>query len=355
MNHYILVINPGSTSTKVAIFKDYDTIFEEKIIHNLDLILSYPNIISQLEFRKQAIISALEKANFDCHNLTGICGRGGMLKPLESGTYMISDEMVRDLCEAKYGQHASNLGTLIAYEIGKNYNIPAYTVNPVSVDEMDDIARISGIPGIVRKSFFHALNHKAIGRQVAIDYNGNYEDMNLIIAHLGGGISVAAHHHGRVIDVNESLEGDGPMTPERSGSVPLGQLYEMCFSGLYTLEEIRKMNHGHGGLSAYLGTNNAIEIISRINKGDEYAKLIFYAMIYQIAKEIGAYATVLNGDVDFIVLTGGLAYEDYLVTKLIKRVNFIAEVLVYPGENEMLSLAKGAIQVLNNHETAKVY
>lgn len=355
MKHFILVINPGSTSTKIAIYENETPIIEETISHSSATILSFPSVYSQLDYRKNAILSAIAKHNFNINKLTCICGRGGMLKPLKSGTYLINEEMVNDLKNAKYGEHASNLGTVIAYNLGTELNIPAYTVNPVSVDEMEDIARISGMPLIVRESFFHALNHKAIGKRVAKDYNRQYEDMNLIIVHLGGGISIGAHRRGQVIDVNESLEGDGPMTPERSGSVPLGQLYKMCFSGTYTLEDIKKMNHGQGGLAGYLGTNDAREVVARIKEGDEYAKLIYDAMIYQIAKEIGAYATVLYGEVDFIVLTGGLAFGEYLVSHLIERIKFIARVLVYPGENEMLSLAIGALQVLNNQEQVKIY
>ena len=352
---YILVINPGSTSTKIAIFNDACLVFEKKVYHSLEKILSYPDIISQLDFRKDGIIEIINDNGFNLKDLHAVCGRGGMLKPIKSGTYLINQSMVEDLKKARYGEHASNLGSLIAFEIALDLNIPAYTVDPVSVDEMESIARISGMPLIIRQSFFHALNHKAVAKTVAKRFNKNYEDMNLIIAHLGGGISIAAHHYGRVVDVNESLEGDGPMTPERSGDVPLGQLYKMCFSGKYTINEIRRMNHGQGGLAAYLGTNNADEIVRRINNGDEYAKLIYDAMIYQIAKEIGAYATVLYGEVDFIVLTGGLAYDDYLVNNLIKRIIFIAEVLRYPGENEMLSLANGALQVITNHEKALIY
>jgi butyrate kinase len=263
--------------------------------------------------------------------------------------------MVEHLKQAHNGEHASNLGVIIADDIAKEYGIPAFTVDPVSVDEMDPIARISGMPQIERQSFFHALNHKAVGRKAATDHGKIYSELNLIIAHLGGGISVAVHRKGRVIDVNESLEGDGPMTPERSGGVPLGQLYRMCFSGKCTLEEIIRINHGFGGLTAYLGTNNAKEIVSRIQNGDSYAKLIYDAMIYQIAKEIGACATVLKGDIDYIVLTGGLVYESYLVKELRERVSFLGEVLLYPGEQEMLALAEGALRILNHEELEKNY
>jgi butyrate kinase len=355
MEKYVLVINPGSTSTKIAIFKNGDVVLEEKISHSSEEILSFPSIASQFQFRKDLIIKTLQKNNFNTAKLNAICGRGGMLHSLTSGTYIVNEKMVQDLNEAKRGEHASNLGALIAFDMAKDLNIPAFIVDPVSVDEMEPIARISGISLIERSCIFHALNHKAIARLVAKDKGKSYGDLNMIIAHLGGGISVAVHKEGRVIDVNNALDGDGPMSPERSGTVPLGPLYKMCFSNQYSLKDIKTMNYGKGGLVSYLGTNNALEVVGRIKNGDEYAKLIYDAMIYQIAKEIGACATVLKGKVDYIVLTGGLAYEPYLIKELTERVNFISEVLVYPGENELLSLAQGALRVLNNEEDAKVY
>lgn len=355
MKHFILVINPGSTSTKIAIYENETPIIEETISHSSATILSFPSVYSQLDYRKNAIISAIAKHNFNINKLTCICGRGGMLKPLKSGTYLINEEMVNDLKNAKYGEHASNLGTVIAYNLGTELNIPAYTVNPVSVDEMEDIARISGMAEIERSCIFHALNHKAIARKAAKDKGKNYQDLNLIVAHLGGGVSVAVHKLGRVIDVNNALDGDGPMSPERSGTVPMGPLYKMCFSGKYTLQDIIRMNYGKGGLASYLGTNDASEVAKRIKEGDKKAKLIYDAMIYQIAKEIGSCSTVLYGDIDYIVLTGGLAYEPYAVENITKRVSFLAEVLVYPGENELLSLAQGALRVLNGEEQAKTY
>jgi butyrate kinase len=278
-----------------------------------------------------------------------------MLKPIPSGTYLVNEEMINDLKNLKYGAHASNLGALIAVEIAKPLNIPSFIVDPVAVDEYEDIARISGMPMIERVSIFHALNQKAIARMVAKDHNKKYEDMNLLVVHMGGGISIGAHHKGRVIDVNSALDGDGPMTPERSGSVPIGPLTKLCFSGKYTYEEIRRLNYGQGGLSAYLNTNDARIITKRIKEGDTYAKAIFDAMIYQIAKEIGAYATVLKGQVDFIVLTGGLAYQEYLVDSLKERILWIAPVLTYPGEDELLALAQGALRVITKEENPKTY
>lgn len=355
MGKYILAINPGSTSTKIAVYIDDRLVFDCNIAHPTDVIQQYRNIYSQYEFRKKVILQAINDNDFDLHLLNGVCGRGGMLKALESGTYLVNQQMLDDLKAAKRGEHASNLGAIIAYEIAKELHIPAFIVDPVSVDEMDDLARISGMPKIERRSFFHALNQKAIARQVAKDQGKKYEELNLIVVHLGGGISVGVHQKGRVIDVNDGLDGDGPMSPERSGTVPLGPLYKMCFSGEYTLEQIKRMNYGQGGLVAYLGTNDAREVVRKINEGDKYAQLIYDALIYQVAKEIGACSTVLKGDVDFIALTGGLAYEKYLISNLTNRVSFITEVLVYPGENELLSLAQGAQRVLNNEEVSKDY
>lgn len=355
MSKYVLVINPGSTSTKVAVYKGEELVFIKKISHSSEDINSYSKIIDQYAFRKELIMYAMAEYDFSLKTLDAVCGRGGLLKSLVSGTYLVNEAMVEDLRQAKRGEHASNLGALIAYEIAKDLNIPAYIVDPVSIDEMEPIARISGMPLIERPSVFHALNHKAIARQVVIDKNKSLSSLNLIVAHLGGGISVAVHHNGRVIDVNDALAGEGPMSPERSGSVPLGPLYQMCFSGQYSLKDIQRMNYGQGGLVAYLGTSDAREIVERIDNGDEYAKLIFDAMIYQIAKEIGAAATVLNGEIDYIVLTGGLAHRDYLILELTKRIAFIAPVLVYPGENEMLALAKGALRVLEQKEDVKEY
>lgn len=355
MEKYILVINPGSTSTKIAVYCNELAIIENKINHSSFELQKFSNIISQSDFRKQLILDILNENNFEIRKLDAICGRGGLLRPLESGTYLVNEKMLYDLKDEKRGQHASNLGAIIAYEIAEELNIPTYIVDPVAVDELDDIARISGMPLIERTSIFHALNHKSIARKVAKDYGYNYNDINLIIAHLGGGVTVAAHKKGRVVDTNNGLDGEGPMSPERSGSVPIGPLYNLCFSGKYTLEDIRKMNYGRGGLVGYLGTNDVREIVERINNGDEYAKFIFDAMIYQIGKEIGACSAVLKGKVNYIVLTGGMAHQSYLVEQLKEMVGFISKILVYPGEDEMLSLAQGALRVLYNEEQAKEY
>lgn len=353
--HLILAINPGSTSTKLAIYENESLKAEYKISHETHKILSFSRIIDQYQFRKDVILDFLKKENVDLNSFSAIVGRGGMLKPISSGTYLVNEEMVDDMKEAKLGEHASNLGCILAKELADLYQLPAYVVDPVAVDEMDDHYRYTGFPEIQRRSLFHALNHKAVGRKRAKDLNKKYEDLNLIIAHLGGGISVAVHKKGRVIDVNNALDGDGPMSPERSGSVPMGPLYKMAFSGKYTLEEIKRKNYGKGGLVAYLGTNDGIEIMNKIEQGDEKAKFIFEVMCYQIAKEIGSEATVLEGNVDEIILTGGLAYNKLLVDIIKERVSFIAPVVVYAGENEMESLALGALRVLQGEEEAKIY
>lgn len=355
MTYRTLVINLGSTSSKVAVYEEIQLMWESKISHSMNELAVFPSIISQKEYRQNLIMSALRAASIELASLSAIAARGGLLKPLISGTYTINQAMVDALMNTTRGEHASNLCAVIAFDLGKQQGIPSYIVDPVCVDEMEDIARISGMADIERTSIFHALNHKAIGRRVAFDYHTEYDRLNLIIAHLGSGISVACHHKGRVIDVNNGLDGDGPMSMERSGSVPMGPLYKMCFSGKYTLDEIRQKNYGQGGIVSYLHINDAREIIKRIEQGDIYAKLIFNAMIYQLAKEIGACATVFKGNVDYIVLTGGLAHSEYLVQEVKERIAFIAPLLVYPGENEMLSLAQGVLRVLKKEEIAKEF
>ena len=353
--YLILAINPGSTSTKLAIYENEKLISEFKISHDSSKILSFDSMIDQYEFREKVILDFLDKEKIDLKSFQAIVGRGGMLKPIEGGTYLVNELMIKDMREAKRGEHASNLGCILASNLAKPLGIPAYVVDPVAVDEMDDHYRYTGFPELQRTSVFHALNHKAVARKRAFDLGKKYEDLNFIVVHLGGGISVAAHQKGRVIDVNNALDGDGPMSPERSGSVPMGPLYKMVFSGKYTLAEIKRKNYGQGGLVAYLGTNDGQEIRDRIESGDEKAKFIHEVMCYQIAKEIGMEATVLEGKVDEIILTGGLAYDKRLVKIVKKRVEFIAPVVVYAGENEMESLALGALRVLRKEEKPKIY
>lgn len=350
-----LVINPGSTSTKIAVFENDKPIYSETLRHRNEDLEKFGGIIEQLEYRMNLVMEALQKAGIKAEQLDAVVGRGGLLRPIQGGTYLINDRMIADLTEEKKGSHASNLGGLIADSIAKQHGKPAYIVNPVSVDELEPLARISGIPEIPRESFFHALNQKAIGRRAASDMGKMYEEANLVVAHLGGGISVGAHFKGRVIDVNNAIPGEGPFTPERSGGVPAGKLVEMCYSGNYSQEELRKKLMGRGGLIAYLGTNDALTVEKRIEQGDQEARLIYEAMSYQVAKEIGACSTVLKGAVDAVIITGGLAHSKILISWIKERVGFIAPVLIYPGEGEMEALAAGGIRVLSGLETPGNY
>ena len=355
MKYRILAINPGSTSTKIAVYEDKTLLFKKSIKHNNEVINSYNQIIDQYSFRKTSILDALKEENILLNSFDAVVGRGGLLKPIKGGTYLVNDSMVDYVTEAPRGEHASNLGCVLAKELADSISKPSYIVDPVSVDEMEDIARYTGMPEIKRQSLFHALNQKAVALKAANKLNKNYHDLNMIIAHLGGGISVGVHKAGRVVDVNNALDGDGPMSPERSGTVPMGPLYKMAFSGKYTLKEIKRKNYGNGGIVAYLGTNDGSEFEKRIIAGDKEAAFIVKVMCYQIAKEIGAGSTVLKGKVDAIVLTGGLAFNDNIISFIKERVSFIGKVLVFPGEDEMESLAYGALRVLNGEEKHKEY
>lgn len=356
MREYLmLVINPGSTSTKIAVFKDINQIFSDTLRHSYDELKKFDHILDQFDYRRKIILDAVEKAGINPKDFDAIIGRGGLLMPIPGGTYLVNEKMLNDLKNKVRGEHASNLGALIANSIATQYGISAYIVDPVSVDEMEPIARLSGMPENPRESLFHALNQKAVARVTADEMNTKYEKLNLIVAHLGGGISVAAHSEGRVIDVNNVIMGEGPFSPERAGTVPVGKLVEMCFSGKYSEKEIKKKLMGNGGLVAYLGTTDAAEIEKRINKGDKTARMVFEAMAYQIAKEIGACSAALNGVVDLIVLTGGLAHSKMLVKWIEERIDHIAQVKVYPGEMEMRALAEGCLRVLKGLEKAKIY
>lgn len=356
INDYrILVLNPGSTSTKIGVFDNERAVFERNIRHDREKLQMYPNIIDQFEFRKQTILEILDEESINISKIDAVCGRGGLLRPIEGGTYIVNELMLEDLKNGFAGQHASNLGGIIAFEIAAGLNIPAYIVDPVVVDEMEEIAKISGLPAIERRSIFHALNQKAVARRVASDFNKKYEDMNIIVTHMGGGITIGVHRMGRVIDVNNGLHGDGPFSPERAGSLPTGDLVSMCYSGEYFRDEMMKKLIGQGGLVAYLGTNDAIKVEEMVEEGDQKAILIYSAMAYQIAKEIGAASAVLKGNVDAIVLTGSLAYGKKIVRDIATYVDWIADVLIYPGENELQALAEGALRVLRNEEEAKNY
>ena len=351
----ILTINPGSTSTKIAVFDNEDLVFEKTLRHSSEEIGKYEKVADQFEFRKQVIEEALKEGGVKTSELDAVVGRGGLLKPIKGGTYSVSAAMIEDLKVGVLGEHASNLGGIIAKQIGEEVNVPSYIVDPVVVDELEDVARISGMPEISRASVVHALNQKAIARRYAREINKKYEDINLIVAHMGGGVSVGAHKNGKIVDVANALDGEGPFSPERSGGLPVGALVKMCFSGKYTQDEIKKKIKGNGGLVAYLNTNDAREVEERIEAGDEKAKLVYEAMAYQISKEIGASAAVLKGDVKAILLTGGIAYSKMFTEMIADRVKFIADVKVYPGEDEMIALAQGGLRVLTGEEEAQVY
>jgi len=355
----LLIINTGSTSTKVAIYENESRVMDHVIRYNKEELAPFDSIIDQYDFRKKDILDVMQSKKIDIWELDAVVGRGGFLRPLEGGTYRINEKMLNDLRCAVGTQgtehHEANLATLIACDIAQELNVPAFTVDPIVVDEYEEIARISGIPDIKRKSLTHALNQKAVGRRAAKELGKKYEDVNLIVIHMGGGITVGAHCKGRMIDINNGLNGDGPFSPERSGGLPVGDLIELCYSGKYTLPQMRKKILGQGGLMAYLGTNDGKEVRRRIAEGDKYAELIYKAMAYQVAKEIGSCATVLYGKVDLICIAGGLAFDELLVSWIKERVNFLAEVRVYPGEDEIRSLAEGTLRVLRGEEKPKEY
>lgn len=351
----ILAINPGSTSTKIAVFSNEELIFEKTLRHSSQEVGKYEKISDQFEFRKKVIEEALDEGEIKLSDLSAIVGRGGLLRPIEGGTYIVNASMLEDLRVGVLGEHASNLGGIIAKEMGDEVNIPSYIVDPVVVDELIDVARISGIPELDRKSIFHALNQKATARRAAKELNKEYDECNFIVAHMGGGISIGAHEKGKVIDVANALDGEGPFSPERSGGLPVGDLVKMCFSDKYTQEDIKKRIKGNGGLVAYLNTNDVREVEARISSGDENAKLIHEAMVYQVCKEIGSCAAVLKGRVDAVLLTGGIAYSKLITDMISKRIEFIADVKVYPGEDEMIALAQGGLRVLRQQEEARFY
>ncbi len=351
----ILAINPGSTTTKIAVFHNSTPIFLKSIVHQTED-LENTHITDQYEFRKNSILKELNDSHIDISKIQAIVGRGGLLKPIKSGVYRINDRMKSDLHKNIFGEHASNLGALIADDLARQIpGCQAFIADPVVVDELEDVARYSGHPHFKRYSIFHALNQKAIGRAYARLINHKYEELNLIIAHMGGGVSVGAHHLGRVIDVNQALDGEGPFSPERSGTLPVGALARTCFEEGMTLEKIQKMISGHGGLMAYLGTNSAYQVELMAEEGNEEARRIQDAMSYQISKEIGAMASVLKGKVDAIILTGGVSHNTMVVEYIKSMVAFIAPVIIYPGEDEMHALAWNGLLALKGSIIIKEY
>ncbi len=352
----ILAINPGATSTKVAIFNGNEQVFLKNIKHSTDELSQFKTISDQYEFRKNVILSTLKDENIPLDDIAIVMGRGGLVKPLKSGVYKINDLMIEHLKMGYSGQHACNLGGLIADSIAKSIGLEAaYIADPVMVDEMQDIARITGHPEFERQSIFHALNHKAIARMYAKEHGRKYEDLNLIVVHMGGGVSVGAHRKGLVVDVNQALDGEGPFSPERSGTLPMNQFLKACFSGKYTKEDMQKMLVGKGGYVGYFGSNDAYAVEKAAIAGDPKAELLEEAFAYQVAKQIGENAVVLQGNVDAIVLTGGIAYGKPVVARIKKYVEWIAPVAVYPGEDEMAAMALNANMILNNEIEVQKY
>ena len=353
----ILVINPGSTSTKMAVFEDETSVLVRNIVHTPEELAQFDDVIEQQDFRRQLVLDELQQAGIPME-FDAVIGRGGLVKPLEGGVYEINDLMIQDTHSGiALHNHACNLGCLIAHEIAASIpNCRSFIADPGIVDELNDYARISGSPLMNRICIWHALNQRAIARRSASEIGKEYADLNLLICHMGGGISVAAHEKGRAVDANNALDGEGPFSPERAGSLPASDLIRLCFSGKYTEKQLLKRIAGKAGLNAHLGTNDVREVIRRIEDyGDEHARLILDAMIYHVAKNIAAESAVLSGSIDAILLTGGLARSEYVISRLRKRIGFLAPVRCFPGEDEMEALALNALAVLQGKRKAKVY
>ncbi|MDL2212779.1 butyrate kinase [Bacteroides sp. OttesenSCG-928-J23] len=350
----ILAINPGSTSTKIAVYEDEEVLFSSTIRHDVKELSEYKNINEQFEFRRNLVLQELTDKGI-LFRFDAVIGRGGLVKPIPGGVYEVNDALRHDLLHAAR-QHASNLGGLLAADLAAQVpGCRAFIADPVVVDELEDIARISGSPFLPRISIFHALNQKAIARRYAKEHGCRYEDLNLIVCHLGGGVSVGAHKAGRVVDVNNALDGEGPISPERAGTLPAAQLVELCFSGDFTKGQLLKMITGLGGIAAHLGTTDIISIVGDARKGIQPQKNVFDAMIYTVAKSIGSAATVLKGQIDAVLLTGGMAHSEYIVAQLKEYVSFLAPVEVYPGEDEMGALASNALGALSGELEVKEY
>lgn len=350
-----LIINPGSTSTKIGIFEDETLLFEETLRHSTEEIAQFDSIVDQTDFRRDIILNLLKEKNFDINSLNMVVGRGGMLKPIPGGTYEVSDDLLADLKIGVQGQHASNLGGILAKEIADSIGVPSYIVDPTVVDELDPVSRYSGVPELPRTSVFHALNQKAVAKRYAKEIGKAYDSLNLVVVHMGGGVSVGAHRQGRVVDVFNALDGDGAFSPERAGAVQSGALIKMCFSGKYTEKEVYKKFVGNGGFNAYCGTNDMRDVEKMVQNGDTKAAEVREAFITQVAKDIGSMACVLKGKVDQIIVTGGIAYDKVVVAGLKEKAEWIAPMTVYPGEDELLALVQGGLRVLNGEEKAMVY
>ncbi|MDD4600209.1 Butyrate kinase 2 [bioreactor metagenome] len=355
MDYRILAINPGSTSTKIAVYHNMTEELSQNLSHSAEELARFSTITDQIEYRMDKIKAFLVSQGVATQEISAVVGRGGLLKPMISGTYAVNQAMLDDIKYSRYGEHASNLGAILANIIAQEVGCPAFIVDPVVVDELDEVVRITGLPEINRRSIFHALNQKAVGKRFAKSQGRPYEELNLIIAHLGGGISVGCHKQGRVVDVNNALNGHGPFSPERAGTVQAEQFSRLISENKFTQADIAKKLAGKGGLVAHLGTNDAREVEKRIKAGDKTAESVYQAMIYQVARSIAASAVPVCGKVDFIILTGGIAYSEYLTKKLQEYISFIAPVIIIPGEDELQALAEGAYRVLSGEEQAKQY
>ncbi len=356
MSYKILAINPGSTSTKFSVYEDTKEVFCLNVQHEVEELNVYKQISDQQYYRKDIVLNTLVENNIDIHEMDAVIGRGGLIRPVASGIYKVNDRMRKDLRNAFNGEHASNLGGLIAYEVAKQVGeIDAFIADPVVVDEMTPMAKITGHPLFEKKSIFHALNQKAVARRYARENGKKYADLNLIVCHMGGGITVGAHAGGKVVDVNNGFDGAGPFTPERSGTLPAGDLIKLCLSLDYGKANLKQILTGGGGLMAHLGTSDFKEVMEKVNLGDPKAKLIFDAFIYHLAKEIGSLSAVLKGKIDAIILTGGIAHNETVIGELKNYVGFMAPFTIYPGENELESLAMNALRVLKGEEEVKDY
>jgi len=353
-SYYILAINPGSTSTKIGIFKNTKLILSKNIPHSVSDLENFNSIMDQKEFRTKIVMSILDKCEVPVSKLNAIVGRGGMLTPMKSGTYIVNNEMISFLSNNLL-EHASSLGAILADNIATSIGVKAYIVDPVVVDEMDSIAKITGLPEIRKISIFHALNQKAAAREVARRMRKKYNKCNFIVAHLGGGITIGVHKQGLVVDVNNGLNGDGPFSPERAGSIPTWSLIEWATTGFYSLPELKKKITGQGGVVAYMGTNNMQEVKKMVKKGDKKANDIYNALGYNIAKGIGALAPVVRGKLDAVIITGGLAFDKDLMSMIRKRIKYLAPVVILPGEDELASLSNGGLRVLKGEERPKIW
>ncbi|HBF6015039.1 TPA: butyrate kinase [Clostridioides difficile] len=350
----VLVINPGGTSTKISVFQDENEILKKNITHTREDLKNFSKVFDEYDYRKQLIVDILSSENHSINSFDAVVGRGGLMKAIKGGTYTVSEEMIEDMRNEINGEHASNLGALLAKTIADEIGVQSFVVDPVSVDEFDDVSRITGISDIEKASWLHALNHKAVSRKIAQKLGGKYEDYNFIVAHLGSGISIVAHKQGKMID-GSGGRSDGPFSPERSGGLLAYPLIELCYSGKYTHDEMVSKVSSIGGMYDYLGTKDMIEIENRIKEGDEKAKLIMDAFIYQVAKEISMYGASLSGNVDRVILTGGISHSEMVVKGVAEKVSYLAPIEIVPGEMEMEALALGALRVLNGEEIAKTY